>query len=242
MKRNIIFIIILTTIILITSGVTFSVKALNIETVNDKKKIKHIDMFNNDKIINYSYTYDNIDVYVDEQKTEYLIKNDEILGFIKKASKVKIQKNSVITKEQAMDCIRIFIENRISNFGNYTLVTEDYNENYGEFSFVFSRKILGYNTMDIIFIAVDKEGKVNAFYTSNMGEFEKYNNIEIDEENISNFVNQSITDRYSEQVQSICELRRTLKKEDGRLFLEIIVELSLKDGKNIAESLIYCIE
>lgn len=38
MKRNIIFIIILTTIILITSGVTFSVKALNIETVNDKKK------------------------------------------------------------------------------------------------------------------------------------------------------------------------------------------------------------
>ena len=139
MKRNIIFIIILTTIILITSGVTFSVKALNIETVNDKKKIKHIDMFNNDKIINYSYTYDNIDVYVDEQKTEYLIKNDEILGFIKKASKVKIQKNSVITKEQAMDCIRIFIENRISNFGNYTLVTEDYNENYGEFSCVFSR-------------------------------------------------------------------------------------------------------
>lgn len=211
MKRNIIFIIILTTIILITSGVTFSVKALNIETVNDKKKIKHIDMFNNEKIINYSYTYDNIDVYVDEQKTEYLIKNDEILGFIKKASKVKIQKNSVITKEQAMDCIRIFIENRISNFGNYTLVTEDYNENYGEFSFVFSRKILGYNTMDIIFIAVDKEGKVNAFYTSNMGEFEKYNNIEIDEENISNFVNQSITDRYSEQVQSICELGRTLK-------------------------------
>lgn len=87
MKRNIIFIIILTTIILITSGVTFSVKALNIETVNDKKKIKHIDMFNNEKIINYSYTYDNIDVYVDEQKTEYLIKNDEILGFIKKASK-----------------------------------------------------------------------------------------------------------------------------------------------------------
>ena len=242
MKRNIIFIIILTTIILITSGVTFSVKALNIETVNDKKKIKNIDMFNNEKIINYSYTYDNIDVYVDEQKTEYLIKNDEILGFIKKASKVKIQKNSVITKEQAMDCIRIFIENRISNFGNYTLVTEDYNENYGEFSFVFSRKILGYNTMDIIFIAVDKEGKVNAFYTSNMGEFEKYNNIEIDEENISNFVNQSITDRYSEQVQSICELGRTLKKEDGRLFLEIIVELSLKDGKNIAESLIYCIE
>ena len=70
MKRNIIFIIILTTIILITSGVTFSVKALNIETVNDKKKIKHIDMFNNEKIINYSYTYDNIDVYVDEQKTE----------------------------------------------------------------------------------------------------------------------------------------------------------------------------
>jgi len=37
-------------------------------------------------------------------------------------------------------------------------------------------------------------------------------------------------------------LGRTLKKEDGRLFLEIIVELYLKDGKNIAESLIYCIE
>lgn len=92
MKRNIIFIIILTTIILITSGVTFSVKALNIETVNDKKKIKHIDMFNNDKIINYSYTYDNIDVYVDEQKTEYLIKNDEILGFIKKPQRLKYKK------------------------------------------------------------------------------------------------------------------------------------------------------
>lgn len=49
-------------------------------------------MFNNEKIINYSYTYDNIDVYVDEQKTEYLIKNDEILGFIKKPQRLKYKK------------------------------------------------------------------------------------------------------------------------------------------------------
>ena len=48
-----------------------------------------------------------------------------------------------------------------------------------------------------------------------------------------------INNTYFNQVENIRELGRTFKKENNELVLEIVVEVSLKDGTIVADSLIY---
>ena len=93
--------------------------------------------------------------------------------------------------------------------------------------------------MDLIFIAVSSNGEVSAFYSVNAGEFDSYNNINLDENDIINFINKKINNTYFNQVENIRELGRTFKKENNELVLEIVVEVSLKDGTIVADSLIY---
>lgn len=239
MKKSVkLFITILISILSIF-GITFSVKALNVEKLNGDKQIKQMNILNNDTTATYSYTYDNLDVYVDAQQTEYLVKNDMTFGFIKKLVNPNFSKSSIMTQEQALVIGKKFINSRISNLYDYTLSSSTFNSDYREYSFVFTKKLLNYDTMDLIFIAVSSNGEVSAFYSVNAGEFDSYNNINLDENDIINFINKKINNTYFNQVENIRELGRTFKKENNELVLEIVVEVSLKDGTIVADSLIY---
>ena len=239
MKKSVkLFITILISILSIF-GITFSVKALNVEKLNGDKQIKQMNILNNDTTATYSYTYDNLDVYVDAQQTEYLVKNDMTFGFIKKLENPNFSESSIMTQEQALVIGKKFINSRISNLYDYTLSSSTFNSDYREYSFVFTKKLLNYDTMDLIFIAVSSNGEVSAFYSVNAGEFDSYNNINLDENDIINFINKKINNTYFNQVENIRELGRTFKKENNELVLEIVVEVSLKDGTIVADSLIY---
>ena len=239
MKKSVnLFITILISILSIF-GITFSVKALNVEKLNGDKQIKQMNILNNDTTATYSYTYDNLDVYVDAQQTEYLVKNDMTFGFIKKLENPNFSKSSIMTQEQALVIGKKFINSRISNLYDYTLSSSTFNSDYREYSFVFTKKLLNYDTMDLIFIAVSSNGEVSAFYSVNAGEFDSYNSINLDENDIINFINKKINNTYFNQVENIRELGRTFKKENNELVLEIVVEVSLKDGTIVADSLIY---
>lgn len=239
MKKSVKFIITILMITLIVFGITFSVKAIHNEKINDDKQIKKMNILDNDVTAKYSYSYDNIDVYIDEHQTEYLVKDDTNFGFIKELPKSNLSKNSKITQEQALTKGREFINSKISNFNDYTLSSSNYNNNYGEYSFIFIKKLLNYDTMDLIFVAVSSEGNITAFYSVNSGEFDSYNNIVLNESNITDFINQEINEKYFTQVKYISELGRTFKKENNELILEIVIQVSLKDGTTIADSLLY---
>ena len=66
-----------------------------------------------------------------------------------------------------------------------------------------------------------------------------YNNIVLNESDITDFINQEANKKYFNQVEHISELGRTLKKENNELILEVVVEVSLKDGTIVADSLLY---
>ena len=239
MKKTVKFFIILSVSILIIIGTTLSVKALYNDSATYSKEARQIDILDNETIATYSYTYDNIDVYVDTQQTEYLVKDNATLGFIKKLQSSNVSRSAIITQQQALTIGQQFINSKISNFNNYTLSSADYNNDYGEYSFIFTKKLLNYDTMDLIFVAISSSGSINAFYAVNSGEFDNYNNITLNENDITNFINQEINSKYYNQVEEINELGRTFKKDNNELILEIIVEVSLENGTIVGESLTY---
>lgn len=239
MKKTVKFFIILSVSILIIIGTTLSVKALYNDSATYSKEARQIDILDNETIATYSYTYDNIDVYVDTQQTEYLVKDNTTLGFIKKLQSSNVSRSAIITQQQALTIGQQFINSKISNFNNYTLSSADYNNDYGEYSFIFTKKLLNYDTMDLIFVAISSSGSINAFYAVNSGEFDNYNNITLNENDITNFINQEINSKYYNQVEEINELGRTFKKDNNELILEIIVEVSLENGTIVGESLTY---
>lgn len=239
MKKSAKFIITILISILIILGITFSVKAIHNEKINDNKQIKKMNILTNDVTANYSYSYNDVDVYVDAQQTEYLVKDNATFGFIKKLQKSNLLRSSKITKEQALTTGKEFINSKISNFNDYTLSSSNYNNDYGEYSFTFTKKLLNYDTMDLIFVAIGSEGDITAFYSVNSGEFDSYNNIVLNESDITDFINQEANKKYFNQVEHISELGRTLKKENNELILEVVVEVSLKDGTIVADSLLY---
>lgn len=123
---------------------------------------KYENLLRKEDEVTYKYSSDDIKVYTDKGETEYLVKDEKLVGFIKELNpnETVIQKRSSgITERDAYEIAKTYCENNISNFEEYTFIENTFVESYKEYNVVFNKKIGEYQTMDLIFIAVNLKEK-----------------------------------------------------------------------------------
>ncbi len=254
-NRKIIFTLILITIILSISTIT--VKAI----INDKIGMENKDLENtkileanlSDKYENllgkenpvtYKYSNDDVKVYEDNNNTEYLLKNESLIGFIKEIEPRKVAlkiKSRGISEQHAYEIANTYCESNIRNFEQYILIENKYIETYKEYNIVFNKKIGEYQTMDLIFIAINTQGEITAFVAPNQGEFDEYKNVKTDNAEISNFIAIELNNKYGNDLKNFIEKEKTFKIINNKLVLECSVKIKLTNGFETLDTVCYYI-
>lgn len=199
---------------------------INKETVNKKDlegKIKNISTDSGIKEITYKKTKSGKDIYIDnETEDEYIFKNEKMVGFLKKTNTVQQLKksNNKINQEEAKKIAEEFAYNNITQFEKYELVCSNYTESYGEYCFIFMNKINNLNTEDIVRINIDGNGKIMSLSAFHQGEFEKYQNTNINLNIIQENVENALKNKYEENFESFEITNQFLRIINGKLTIQ----------------------
>lgn len=254
-NRKTILMPILITIILSISGIT--VNAI----INDKYGIKNNDfenmkiaeeslsdkyekLFKEENSVIYRYSNNDVKVYKDKKNTEYLLKNENLVGFIEEINPSEVlmeTKSGGISEQQAYEIAKVYCENNVTNFEQYTFIENKYIESYKEYNIVFNKKIGEYQTMDLVSIAVNTQGKITAFVAPNQCEFDEYKNIKVNNTKISEFIENELNNKYGDNLKKITEREKTFKKIDNKLTLECSVKVELSNGVDFLDMIYYYI-
>lgn len=229
-------------LIIIILGMTLSVSAYSSKVFlsKDINNTKVMNILGEEITATYEYSYNDINVYMDNNNTEYLIKNGINVGFIKDLNRNNIMTISEnVNQEQALSIANEFCNNEIINFNQYEFSNVNYIENYKEYSITYTKKIDKYDTMDFILIIVNTQGEITAFSAANQGEFDKYMNIKINIDEINEFVEDEIENKYEHSIETINHMNRTFKKIDNKLVLECVVEIIFNDNTKFGDSFLY---
>lgn len=254
-NRKIIVISILIVAILLISGITVNAVINNKYVIKnkdfEKMKIKEAnlsDKYENllkkENAVTYKYSNYDVEVYTDEENTEYLLKDERLVGFIKKIepSEIAIKMNSIgINKQHAYEIANTYCKSNINNFEQYVFVENKYIDSYKEYNIVFNKKIGEYQTMDLILIAVNKHGEITAFAAPNQGEFDKYRNIEVDNIKVSEFIENELNNKYGVSLKNYIEQEKILKIIDNKLVLECSIKIALISGVEFLDTTYYYI-
>lgn len=261
MKKNKIIIgILLITLLSILSFFTLRVYANSQEKIEgiyldnsliENEKIIKKDLANktlefDSNAINLKYEYSlknsskEIDVFVDTDNTEYMIIEDNIIGFIKD---VDVENNSNInttkvttatkTQGQILDIAIDYLSKNIENFNEYTLLSISYIDSYNEYSITYMNKCNGYNTFDTAQINITPSGEIVSYCANNQGIMKEYedSNFIIDQmenmEFIEDTLNSEFTDINKYEIED-----KILTKIDNKLAIQYYISIELENSYN----------
>lgn len=174
----------------------------------------------NSENINIEYQYSiqnenqNMDVYIDDKNTEYLLKNDSVVGFIKdvksdknlttnmmqNSSKNISNTNTSLSQGQILDIAINYLAKIVTNFEEYDLMSINYISSYNEYSITYMNKCKGYKTLDTACINITPHGEIVSYYANNQGMMDLYenSNITIAQKEVNSFIEETIANKFNE--------------------------------------------
>ena len=260
MKKNKIIIgILLITVLSILSFFTLRVYANSQEKVEgiyldnnliENEKIIKKDLANktielDSKAINlkYEYTLKNstkeIDMFVDTENTEYMVIEDNIIGFIKDIDSENKNVNAtkvttaIKTQGQILDIAIDYLSKNIENFNEYTLLSISYIDSYNEYSITYMNKCNGYNTFDTAQINITPSGEIVSYCANNQGIMKEYedSNFIVDQmenmEFIEDTLNSEFTDINKYEIED-----KILTKINNKLAIQYYISIVLENSYN----------
>ena len=258
-KKKIIIGILLIAVLSILSFFTLRVYANSQEKVEgiyldnnliENEKIIKKDLANktielDSKAINlkYEYTLKNstkeIDMFVDTENTEYMVIEDNIIGFIKdidsENKNVNATKVTTATKTQGqiLDIAINYLSKNIENFNEYTLLSISYIDSYNEYSITYMNKCNGYNTFDTAQINITPSGEIVSYCANNQGIMKEYedSNFIVDQmenmEFIEDTLNSEFTDINKYEIED-----KILTKINNKLAIQYYISIELENSYN----------
>lgn len=225
---------------------------INKETANKKDlegKMKNISTDSGIKEITYKKTKSGNDIYIDsETEDEYILKNEKMVGFLKKTNATQQLKksNNKINQQEAKKIAEEFAYNNITQFEKYELTYSNYTESYGEYCFIFMNKINNLNTEDIVKINIDGNGKIMSLSAFHQGEFEKYENTNIDLNIIQENIENTLKNKYEGNFESFEITNQFLRIINGKLTIQNDILITLNNTtlgtEEICDTIIYEVE
>lgn len=171
----------------------------------------------NSENINIEYQYSiqnenqNMDVYIDDKNTEYLLKNDSVVGFIKadknlttnmmqNSSKNVLNTNTSLSQGQILDIAINYLAKIVTNFEEYDLMSINYISSYNEYAITYMNKCKGYKTLDTACINITPYGEIVSYYANNQGMMDLYenSNITIAQKEVNSFIEETIANKFNE--------------------------------------------
>lgn len=221
------------------------VKELNVNSnfvVKNQKNDKEIKI--NEKNIKVKYKCTNIDkdIYVAEDGTEYVLKENNLVGFIKKLNTEMNPKN-ILDLKAAEKIAKVYLKDNVKDFSKYENTYSNYKESYGEYNFLYSYKIDGYKTSDIIQISVDDTGEITAFAKPNEGIFEKYKNTKIDITKIEPIVLEEVKKEYNNLTEvNIKDITLGIVNEKLVMFIDVNMKFNNENNEEISMTDVFIYE
>lgn len=217
-------------------------------TLQVKENMNGKELNINGKKVNtlYSYSVNEIDIYVDKDKNEYLQKSGTIIGFIKKINEEKpIEskiKNVEIDEKMALKIASEYAKSNVYGFERYTTLGVKLCSTYNEYQVYFNQMIDNYLTMDQIYITIDKSGNITSFLADKQGMFDKYQEINIEENLVNEKIKEFVNNKYGQELRNYKINSKTLKMKDEKLVLECMIEIETDNNADYLEGLDYYIE
>lgn len=228
-----------------------------VHAYNSTSKVKKISLFDNEtRTINYSrtekYGQKKFEVYLDDEKGEYIFLNDKLTGFLKNVT-IEEEKQEEVKKlmankttregllksynEKAQQVVKK-VNDTNSTLNRYDKTNSYYQEGYDEFVYTFTKTIDGYPTNDSITISLDKDGNLSSLNAPRQGLFDKYDNIKINKAEVTNFIEKNMSlDSYSDISNYEVDFE-IINLVNDKLVLEIGIELTHKTGA-ISTTILY---
>lgn len=179
--------------------------------------------------LSYEKTKNNKDIYISSENDEYIYMNDVLVGYIKDIN-IDTINNIPMESETAKIIAENFLNDNINDFEKYEFISNNYIEAYAEYSVIFMNKLNGFNTNDIIRVNINNSGIVVSFSRFHYNEFEKYNNIVFNMENIENMVINEIKEKYGNSYVNSEIKYSFLNLVNKKLVLQIEVNVELNQG------------
>lgn len=179
-----------------------------------------------------SDSYGTYDVYVDNQKTEYLyLLNTNLFCGIKDENVGQATPQSdAIAEANAKDIAFKFLKSFSSTASSYKFLSCVYDELAGIYDIQYYMPISGYKTDDICRIWVNAKGEIKAFSAFNN---ERYKNITVSEnavKNAQNKISNKITATKGTSEYEIVDSYITIN-DDGKLALVQLVDYLVPSGE-----------
>lgn len=189
--------------------------------------------------LEYKETKYDTDIYVSNDKNEYMYKDNKVVGFIKSID--KDIKTTKLDLEDAEKIAKAFLQENISENQKYELTFSNYITSYAEHSFIYNNKLNGIETNDIIKVNVNNKGEVVSFSHFNEGVFEKFNNIEIDMTAIEKEVEDMIKSEYGQNYVNSEITYSFLNIVNNKLVMQMDVNIEIANQlqASILDTVIY---
>lgn len=143
----------------------------------------------------------NYDVYVDNNKSEYLFENEMLVGYVKNVDlseeKIKMSKEQFKNKKLSnstnpyQDIANATALNLLPNgysLSDYELKSVKFVDSYNEFVYNYVKHIGRYESNDSITIGIDLNGNVTSTLILDIGKYDNIDVSSIDEEDLNKFI------------------------------------------------------
>lgn len=225
-RKKIIFICILSLLILF---IIIKVKAIESDTFISK----NISVNNSSIKLNLKKEYTNttnknILAYEDENKNEYAIKDNEIIGFFQKKS---ILESEIKLSDSKLNTTKTSLQQLISNYStinlnDYVLSKTSYNGDYNETSYTYSKFINGIKTNDGVIVSINSDGTLASFLAPRQGLFDKLKT-SVNSVKVANYVKSVMEKNYSGISYEIKYM--TIDYKDNKYIVDSLIVLKYSD-------------
>lgn len=194
----------------------------------------------------YSYSMNEVDIYIDKNENEYLQKSGVTVGFIK-AMEVEKQiedklREVEIDEKAALEIAIEYGKNNVDEFEKYTTLGVKFCNTYNEYQVYFNKMIDNCLTMDQIYITINKLGNITSFLADKQGMFDKYQGINIEENLVNERIEEFVNNKYGQELKKYKMNSKTLKMKNEKLVLECMVEIETHKDTNYLEGFDYYME
>jgi len=172
-------------------------------------------------------------VFIDQNNNEYIYDGNELVAYINMnnnpnqnvtASYTNSQINNLtkINNEKTVKLLKDILINGDVNLEDYKLIESSYVKETDEYTYLYGKTIDGYNTNDAILVSVNSNGELVSYSATQLGVYDKYNDIKIDKEKVADFVNN--------EMESVDDVTYSIDREfinivDGKPVLQIGIRM-----------------
>lgn len=224
----------------VLSFLILSCSVFALGNINRAEEIKNIDFLGeniNLKLNTYNKKVGSevLNLYKDDYNNEYIYKNNKLVGYLQNKEINDISSNLFSTYKKsainyrlkADEYAKIFIDENLTNFNNYTFEKESYVESYNEINFLYTKYINEFKTNDSINVALNLDGTLSSISATRQGIFNDLE-LQVNNEQIKDFVSKYMSKNYMNLKYSILET--LINQVDNKFVVETIVAIEGQNG------------